>query len=99
MDPTVLQRLINGIEQALAPGLTSMWPFLLMWISALVLMEGVRVYGALMQDGRHAQHVVWFPVRTLILLQVFWNWPSIMNTLIEDFVHAGLRFGGNQMTV
>lgn len=99
MDPTVLQRLITGIEQALAPGMAALRPFLLLWVSALVLLEAVRVYGAVLEDGRRWQHGVGFLVRTLMFASVYWGWPSIMSTLVEDFVHAGLRFGGDYMTV
>jgi type IV secretion system protein TrbL len=99
MDPTVLQRLITGIEAALAPGLAAMRPFLLVWISALIFLEALRIWGAIMEDGHRWHHVVGFLVRTLMFVSVFWGWPTIMSTLVDDFVHAGLRFGGDQMTV
>jgi type IV secretion system protein TrbL len=99
MDPTVLQRLITGIEAALAPGLAALRPFLVFWVTTLVFLEGVRVYGAILEDGRRWQHVGSFVVRTLVFTAVLWGWPAIMSTLVDDFVHAGLRFGGNQMTV
>jgi P-type conjugative transfer protein TrbL len=99
MDPTVLQRIITGFSQALEPGLATMRPFLLGWISTLIFLEAVRVWGALVQDGHRWQHGVSFLLRTLVFVAAYWGWPSIMTTLIEDFVGAGLRFGGNRLTV
>jgi hypothetical protein len=99
VDPTTLQRLITGIEDALRPGLAEMRPFLAMWMAALIFLEGLRVYGAILEDGHRWQHGVGFLIRTLMFASVVLGWPTIMPTLIEDFVHAGLRFGGNQLSV
>ena len=99
MDPTVLQRIITGIQQALAPGLGVLRPFLLFWITALIFLEALRVCGTILQDGRRWEHGVAFLLRTLVFVAVYWGWPGIMQTLIADFVAAGLRFGGNQLQV
>jgi type IV secretion system protein TrbL len=99
MDPTVLQRIITGFQQALEPGLATIRAFLLMWIGVFIFLEALRVWGALLEDGRRWQHTVGFLVRTLFFATVYWGWPSIMSTLVEDFVQAGLRFAGSQMTV
>jgi type IV secretion system protein TrbL len=99
MDPTVLQRIITGFQQALEPGLATIRAFLLMWTGAFILLEALRVWGALLEDGHRWQHAVGFVVRTLVFASMYWGWPSIMTTLVEDFAHAGLRFAGSQMTV
>jgi type IV secretory pathway TrbL component len=95
----MLARLINGVDEALRQGLDVMRNFLLMWISALILLEGLRVWGAVAQDGRKGQHAVGFVVRTLMAAGIFWGWPSILKTLVQDAVHAGLVFGGAPMSV
>jgi type IV secretion system protein TrbL len=99
MDPTVLQRIITGFSQALDPGLATIRPFLLVWISVFILLEGLRTWGALLEDGRRWHHAVGFVLKTLGFAVAYWGWPTIMTTLIEDFVHAGLRFAGSRMTV
>lgn len=99
MDPTILQRIITGFQQALDPGLGTMRPFLLMWISVFILLEAVRVWGAILEDGHRWQHGAGFVVKTLLFAAVYWGWPAIMTTLVQDFVHAGLRFAGSRMTV
>ena len=99
MDPSVLQKIINAVEQAMQPGMAGLRGFLIGFTSLLVFLEALRVYGAVLDDGLKYKHVVGFLMRTFILLAVYWNWPAMFNALIEDFVGAGLRFGGNHLTV
>jgi type IV secretory pathway TrbL component len=99
MDPTVFQKLIDAIQQALQPGMATLRPFLLFLISAFIALEGVRVWGSLLADQRHWPQVVSFLVRTLAGVVIYWGWPSILTTLTQDFAQAGLRFAGSPMTV
>lgn len=99
MDTTLLQRIIDGFRQSLEPGLGNLRPFLLWWVGVFVLLESVRVFGQLMEDGRAWKHGVGFVIRTGLFASIYAYWPTIMKTLIDDFTHAGLRMMGSTLTV
>jgi hypothetical protein len=99
MDPSLLQKLINGFDAVLAPGLAALRPVLLFWLGALVFLELLRACQAVLLDGHLANHLGKFLLRTLIFGYAYVGFPSIVSALYQGFVHLGLLVGGNTLAV
>jgi type IV secretory pathway TrbL component len=99
MDPSILQKIITGFEQALDPGLAALRLLLLFWLAVMVFLELVRVTQNVLLDGHRADHLGKFAIKTGIFLYAYAGVPTIMTELIQGFVQMGLHITGDHITV
>jgi len=98
MDPSILQKILDGFQQALAPGMAQLKAWLIMTMSGLVFFDLCLsvILGYFAGYWRHGV-VLALKVAIVVPLFVAPGFPVILQTGIDWSVQAGLKIGGNAL--